>query len=61
MGEGEDNKKEDEGKKKSAPRTLHVTVLRAVDKYHHRGAKITVPNDDYHRGLIKLGLLREEV
>lgn len=40
--------------------TIRVTVLRAIDGYHHRGAELTVPDDDYHRGLVKQGNLRLE-
>lgn len=47
------------GKAKAAPKTIEVVVLRAVDGYHHRNAQLTVPNDEYHRGLLKQGNLRE--
>lgn len=44
-------------KKKAEPKTLTVRVLRAVDGYHHRTV-LTVPNDEYHRGLLKQGNLK---
>jgi len=41
-------------------KTIRVTVLRAIDAYHIRGIELTVPNDAYHRGLVKQGNLRLE-
>lgn len=46
------------GSKKKEPKTLTILVLRAVDAYHHRGATLTVPNDEYHQGLVKQGNVR---
>lgn len=54
-----DGDAEDTGTKKRQRRTLTVLVLRAVDGYHHRGRTLTVPNDEYHRGLLAQGNLRE--
>ena len=48
---------EEETKTKAAPKTMQVRVVHAVDKYHTRGANITVPNDTYHKGLVKSGYL----
>lgn len=43
--------------------TITVTVNTAVDRYHKRGLAMDVPNDEYHKGLIKAGYLQpvEEV
>ncbi len=41
-------------------KSLTVRVLRAVDRYHHRNTVLTVPNDEYHRGLVAQGNLRLE-
>lgn len=53
-GEGDGGKP----KPKAVPKEITVLVLRAVDGYHHRGATLTVPNDEYHRGLVKQGNLK---
>lgn len=45
-------------KRKSEPKTIKVLVLRAVSPYHHRGTTLTVPNDEFHRGLLKQGNLK---
>lgn len=50
MNETETKPKKDE--------TVTVQIVRAVDAYHHRGAVIDVPNDPYHKTLIKTGLLK---
>lgn len=42
----------------AAPSTLRVRVLRAVAPYHHRNATLTVPDDEFHRGLLKQGNLK---
>lgn len=57
MGDTPD-KPEDE--KPKGPKKITVTVLRAIDQYHHRGATLAVPNDAYHKSLIKQGNLRVE-
>lgn len=63
MGEATENddKGTEDGAKAAAkkePKRLTVRVLRAVDAYHHRGATLDVPNDEYHRGLVAQGNLR---
>ncbi len=45
-------------KRKAEPKTLNVLVLRAVHPYHHRGVTLAVPNDEFHRGLLKQGNLK---
>lgn len=49
--------KKEEPKKPEPPKTVVVRVVRAVDGYHSRNSVITVPNDPYHKGLIRLGNL----
>lgn len=46
-------------KKAKGSKVLRVQVLRAIDGYHHRGSTIEVPDDEYHRGLLKQGNLKE--
>ena len=63
MGEDKEKGTGGEGGKPDKPKekkTVEVTVLRAVDRYKYRGRRITVPNDSYHKGLIKQGNLRLE-
>lgn len=49
-----------EDTKPKEPKTFRARVVRAVDRYHHRNQLLTVPNDDYHRGLVRAGHLRKE-
>ena len=64
MSDENDDKGKGEGdggtkpKPKAVPKEITIRVLRAVDAYHHRGATLTVPNDEYHRGLVKQGNVR---
>lgn len=60
MGEGNDNSGAGEDTKPKRGKKLRVRVLRAVDNYHHRNTVLTVPDDEYHRGLIAIGNLRLE-
>lgn len=53
------NDKASEETKAEKPKRLTVQIIRAVDNYHHRNRVINVPDDEYHRGLIKRGLLRK--
>lgn len=36
---------------------ITVIVKKAVDRYHRVGIAFDVPDDQYHRGLVKLGAL----
>jgi hypothetical protein len=54
----EDKAKTNDAPKK--PKRLNVRVLRAVDAYHVRGVVLSVPDDEYHQGLLKQGNLRLE-
>lgn len=42
---------------KKEPKRIKVRVLRAVDAYHHK-LVLDVPNDEYHRALLKQGNLK---
>lgn len=55
--EEEDKGKGEDETKPKAPKHVTVKIVRAVDGYHHRNAVIQVPNDAYHKGLIRSGHL----
>ena len=42
---------------KAKTKNLTVIIRKAVDGYHIVGSALDVPDDKYHRGLVKLGAL----
>lgn len=55
----DDENKPDETKAKTKSELVTVQIVRAVGAYHHRGAVIQVPNDKYHKALLRGGLLKK--